>query len=229
MAFDKVPRSSKAEYDRSGEAHSFELWDKYFAEANAGNFTPTIERNEKGEILAPNGMISRLPNEDFVKVTRTPTFKKWFGDWVNDPTNSSKVVYENTGEPMVVYHGITDKVPSIESGLGEGNRSIWLTDTKNNALFWSKILNHKPDLGGLIFSCFLNFRQPLLLQADPSSDDLTFVKIGREFKEHDYDSIFQRDGDVGMGSFRCEQYVAVSKSQLMHLPSDIEQNRKLGM
>lgn len=35
---------------------------------------------------------------------RTPAFKKWFGDWENDPENASKVVDEN-GEPLVVYHG----------------------------------------------------------------------------------------------------------------------------
>jgi hypothetical protein len=36
---------------------------------------------------------------------RTPAFKKWFGDWENDPVNASKVVDPNTGEPLAVYHG----------------------------------------------------------------------------------------------------------------------------
>ena len=30
-------------------------------------------------------------------------FINWFGDWINDPANASKVVDEN-GEPLVVYH-----------------------------------------------------------------------------------------------------------------------------
>jgi len=34
-------------------------------------------------------------------------FINWFGDWINDPTNASKVVDEN-GEPRVVYRGIND-------------------------------------------------------------------------------------------------------------------------
>ena len=97
MSFDQ-PKS----LDRGKEQDSFELWRKCFDEAEAGSFSPAIERNEKGEILAPNGLPSRLPNEDFIKVTRTETFKKWFGDWVNDPENSSKVVHEDTGEPMVI-------------------------------------------------------------------------------------------------------------------------------
>lgn len=36
---------------------------------------------------------------------RSPEFKAWFGDWENDPENSSKVVNERTGEPLVAYHG----------------------------------------------------------------------------------------------------------------------------
>ena len=53
--------------------------------------------------LAPNGRPSNL-NEEQYKIVRTPAFKKWFGDWENDPENASKVVDEN-GEPMVMYHG----------------------------------------------------------------------------------------------------------------------------
>lgn len=39
------------------------------------------------------------------KQVRSPEFKAWFGDWENDPRNSSKVINQETGEPLVVYHG----------------------------------------------------------------------------------------------------------------------------
>lgn len=52
---------------------------------------------------APNGEHTKLTERQWVQV-RTPNFKKWFGDWENDPENASKVVDEN-GEPRVVYHG----------------------------------------------------------------------------------------------------------------------------
>ena len=52
--------------------------------------------------LAPNGKPSNLNAEQY-KLVRTPAFKKWFGDWENEPENASKVVDEN-GEPLVVYH-----------------------------------------------------------------------------------------------------------------------------
>ena len=54
-------------------------------------------------MLAPNGQPTKL-NADQWALVRTQNFINWFGDWINDPENASKVVDEN-GEPMVVYHG----------------------------------------------------------------------------------------------------------------------------
>jgi hypothetical protein len=55
------------------------------------------------KLLAPNGKPSNLTPEQY-ELVRKPEFKAWFGDWENDPANSSKVVDSN-GEPLVVYHG----------------------------------------------------------------------------------------------------------------------------
>ncbi len=52
---------------------------------------------------APNGKPSKLNAVQWMQV-RTKAFKRWFGDWENDPANASRVVDEN-GEPLVVYHG----------------------------------------------------------------------------------------------------------------------------
>lgn len=60
-------------------------------------------RDGSGNLLAPNGKISNLTEKQYAQV-RTKAFKRWFGDWENDPANASKVVDEN-GEPLVVYHG----------------------------------------------------------------------------------------------------------------------------
>ena len=65
--------------------------------ANAANF------DEAGRPLAPNGQLSQLPYREWVTV-RTPSFINWFGNWMNDPENASKVVDEN-GEPEIAYHG----------------------------------------------------------------------------------------------------------------------------
>lgn len=59
--------------------------------------------NENREVLlAPNGNRSNL-TPDLYNSVRTSEFKKWFGDWENNPNDASKVI-DNNGEPMVVYH-----------------------------------------------------------------------------------------------------------------------------
>jgi len=80
-------------------------------EANRNKETDSeLSRNENGEVLAPNGNVSKLYKdieqleevttkqqaEQLYKQTRSKEFKDWFGD--------SKVVDEN-GEPLIVYHG----------------------------------------------------------------------------------------------------------------------------
>ena len=44
--------------------------------------------------------------ENFISKLNKDKFIRWFGDWKNDPENSSKVVDSN-GNPKVVYHGTT--------------------------------------------------------------------------------------------------------------------------
>ena len=54
-------------------------------------------------LKAPNGADTNLSERQWVLV-RTPNFKRWFGDWENDPDNASQFLDEN-GEPKVFYHG----------------------------------------------------------------------------------------------------------------------------
>lgn len=109
-------------------------------EDNFDNWTEEDEilakapRDEQGNLLAPNGRISNLTEKQYAQV-RTKAFKRWFGDWINDPENASKVVDEN-GEPLVVYHGsknsweVYDKSKFKRDQFGRG---IYLTADKSNA------------------------------------------------------------------------------------------------
>ena len=72
---------------------------------------------------APNGKDSNLPEQLWL-IVRTKAFKNWFGDWLNDPQNASKVVDEN-GEPLVVYHG------TIKGGFSifkNSKKGIWFSN-----------------------------------------------------------------------------------------------------
>jgi len=83
--------------------------------------------------LAPNGNPSNLNDKQYKQV-RTPEFKKWFGDWENDPKNASKVVDEN-GEPRVVYHGTNESFDTFsKEELGSKN---WLAESAKMGFFFA--------------------------------------------------------------------------------------------
>lgn len=103
-----------------------------------------VEAKYKGTdewLKAPNGEKTNLSERQWVQV-RTPSFKKWFGDWekharAENPVGSlwsddnvSKAVDKN-GEPLVVYHG-SDKGGFVKfdepGGSGRGDLGIWTTD-----------------------------------------------------------------------------------------------------
>ena len=66
---------------------------------------------------APNGQPTKLNERQWLQV-RTKNFINWFGDWINDPENASKVI-DNKGEdatfePLVVYHGTNNKFTKFD-------------------------------------------------------------------------------------------------------------------
>jgi DNA polymerase III sliding clamp (beta) subunit (PCNA family)/GNAT superfamily N-acetyltransferase len=91
--------------------------------------------------LAPNGKPSNLTHEQW-HLVRSPEFKAWFGDWENDPANSSKVVDEN-GEPLVVYHGtdkqfnVFKKADKFREDWGIKDYGMYFTDSIYTAEYYS--------------------------------------------------------------------------------------------
>ncbi len=123
----------------------------------AGGSLITDNRLPITKLLAPNGKPSLLTASQY-KLVRTPAFKKWFGDFENDPQNASKVVDEN-GEPLVCYHG-TDKEFNIFN-IRKINRK---RGTILNAVYFSI----KPDSqwGNIIIQSFLLIKNPLTFDFD---------------------------------------------------------------
>jgi hypothetical protein len=103
-------------------------------------------------LLAPNGKPSNLTPEQY-KLVRTPAFKKWFGDWENDPENSSKVIDKQTKEPVVVYHGTNSDFYKFTKTKGRGKKNqsgIYLTDNPSVAKLY----------GDRILMCFASIKNP---------------------------------------------------------------------
>lgn len=113
------------------------------------------KRDSEGNLLAPNGRPTNLTERQYAQV-RTKAFKDWFGDWENDPGNSSKVVDEN-GEPLVVYHN----TPFEFNGIFD-------MDHKSRIMPWtSEPFGHvgtqetANTIKGTQFALFLNVKNPL--------------------------------------------------------------------
>lgn len=91
------------------------------------------------------------------KQVRTPEFKRWFGDWENNVRNVSKVVDENTNEPLVLYHGsgsifnVYDPNKMGTNGLQYG-AGFYFTDSESLATAYSKE-------GGEVQKVYLNIRK----------------------------------------------------------------------
>lgn len=106
---------------------------------------------------APNAEVSHLTPEQWADV-RTDNFKKFFGDWENDPENASKVVDEN-GEPKVMYHGSGDEkfteFKKGDIGYHFGNRDQAM---QRNYM----TVDHE----GNIMPVYLDIKNPLTIEED---------------------------------------------------------------
>ena len=117
------------------------------------NILAKAPRDSQGRLLAPNGKVSNLTERQYAQV-RTKAFKEWFGDWENDPTNSSKVVDEN-GEPLIVYH----ESPNIFNTFDISKKRF---NVHNVNGIWASAINRKGEgYGENIYPLFINLRNPI--------------------------------------------------------------------
>ena len=113
---------------------------------------------------------------DVNNIIYTDVFKGWFGDWENNPQNSSKIVDKN-GFPIVVHHGSPEFFGDsfdkkyIGHSMNFGEQGIFCT-TQDIAWarrfslpvhFGNSSFTVRPDYSrkGTILSGFLNVRHPL--------------------------------------------------------------------
>ena len=107
--------------------------------------------------LAPNGKPSKLTPEQY-KIVRTPEFISWFGDWINSPETASKVVDEETKEPLVVWHGSKSSFNEFDL-----SKSLLFGEPTEEAGFHFGTLSQassriKSSKEKYFYECFLNIR-----------------------------------------------------------------------
>ncbi|WP_099465547.1 ADP-ribosyltransferase-containing protein [Parabacteroides provencensis] len=126
-----------------------------------------IERSKADGMYmkAPNGKPTNLNEKQWVQV-RSKAFKKWFGDWENDPQKSSKVLDKN-GEPLVVYHGtLTNgltkfKKEFVGSRYSYDEKGFFFINSEKIARDYA-VSEYDSTRKGEVVSVFINLRNPLV-------------------------------------------------------------------
>ena len=126
-----------------GTKQDIEDFKAFVGKSSESAYTPEME-NIKQEAIAdgtfmkaPNGKPTNLTERQWLQV-RTKAFKRWFGDWENNPANASKIIDEN-GEPMVLYHGSPNEFTKFDidkfgrSDLGTFGKGFYFTSRENKA------------------------------------------------------------------------------------------------
>ena len=102
---------------------------------------------------APNGKPTNLNERQWLQV-RTKAFKDWFGDWINNPSEASKVVDEN-GEPLIAYH----ESPNIFNVFDISKKRYNVHEVNG---IWASPINRKgKGYGENIYPLFINLRKPI--------------------------------------------------------------------
>lgn len=173
-----------------GEDGAYYLWDR---------------SKGMGMELAPNGADSKLfqtllklNNGDRVAAIKakakvyTKSFTDWFGDWINSPSEASKVVDEN-GEPRVMYHGSPDLFDTFSYDFfgrtdpGDNGRGFYFAYRKETA----------EDYGDNIYPVFLNVKHPFIhtgfdTQSKVKGFNRDYNPTNREMLQKRIDSVYRK-------------------------------------
>ena len=166
-----------------------------------------------------NGFVASIRDEGSTvkpklnNVTQSQQFKRWFGDWQNQPENASKVVNED-GTPKVVYHGTNAEFNTFQQ--------------ENGAYFFSESRDYAESMaderrGNRIIEAYLKMKNPYTVKLPPKqfTDNIAEAPVIRYAKEHGNDGvIFEYDGskeDLAYDKF----YVVFDSTQIKSATDNI--------
>ncbi|MDR1897275.1 MAG: hypothetical protein LBR10_10850, partial [Prevotellaceae bacterium] len=144
---------------------------------------------------APNGQPTNLNERQWLQA-RTEAFKKWFGDWENDPKNASKVVDKN-GEPLVVYHFTSERFTAFDLSEARQNADI-------PAFFFSPNIDDWKDMGNNKMGVFLNITNPV----EKPNADMQGKKVREELENSGYNGTYSTEDN------EIVEYAAFNPSQI---------------
>ncbi len=112
------------------------------------------------EALASTGIVHSIPENVNLKImdqTQSLQFKRWFGDWQNDPEHASKVV-DAEGKPLVVYHGTDAEFDTFHSKDG----TFWFSAEAD----YAEEMAHERG-GTRIVQAYLDMKNPYYATLEP--------------------------------------------------------------
>lgn len=167
----------------------------------------------------------------------TDSFKKWFGDWENDPRNASKIVGDD-GRPLVVYHGTLDygfdtfdmHALNDRGGAwfskGEGVPRYYIGQRIDDILDsedeeedgfdmtdeeWDSFLKDKYSISKGVYSVYLNIRDPFIVPSEFDQDDKVtedMVKAIEDMNGH-VDGLEFNEGESLWTCLQADRYRAI--------------------
>ena len=130
---------------------------------------------EKGGsvLLAPNSELTSLTRKQY-RLTQSPEFISFFGNWMTDPQNASKIVDRN-GMPLVMYHGTKNRFSEFSK---ERQTKGWYS----KGFYFSENKEDAKSYGEIVIPVFLSIKKPFVIQGDKVNADgsVSFAKTPKE-------------------------------------------------
>lgn len=157
--------------------------------------------------IASNSIIHRFSekvNMKISEVTQSQQFKRWFGDWQNDPANASKVVNAD-GTPKVMYHGTNAEFTVFDRS--KGKKKIHL-NVFGDGNYFTASEQGAARYGENVVPAYLNIKNPYV-KADGfntvadqiasefgiARDSFTGKDVSSILKQRGYDGVVMYDGN----------------------------------
>lgn len=163
---------------------------------------------------ASTGIVHSIPENVNMKImdqTQSLQFKRWFGDWQNDPARASKVV-DAEGKPLVVYHGTDAEFSVFQSENG----AYWFGDQD----YAAEMARERG--GSRIVQAYLDIKNPYYASLEPGKfmDPAFEAPIIQTAKDGGYDGVILSadvDSDLAENTF----YIVFDPTQIKSATENI--------
>lgn len=157
--------------------------------------------------IASNSIVHRFSEKVNMKIsenTQSQQFKRWFGDWQNDPASASKIVNAD-GTPKVVYHGTNAEFTVFDRS--KGKKKIHL-NVFGDGNYFTASEQGAARYGENVVPAYLNIKNPYV-KADGfntvadqiasefgiARDSFTGKDVSSILRQRGYDGVVMYDGN----------------------------------